>query len=215
MPLSPLPVTVIILPGGKNTSKKSGKSEGTKSSESKLETKLSMKKELVWSEMTEKQKKDAYAMSEDYKAFLTEVKTEREAVSFIVKKAVANGFIHYDKLKKPKPGAKFYVTHKDKVVGMVILGKKDPLEGVRMVVSHIDSPRLDLKQNPLYEDSDTKIALFKTHYYGGIKKYQWANVPLSIHGVVYTIDGRKKEIVIGEKPDDPVFLVGDLLPHLT
>ncbi|MCK4718125.1 MAG: aminopeptidase, partial [Thermoplasmata archaeon] len=173
-----------------------------------------MKKKLMWGEMSAKDKKEAFAASEEYKEFLSEVKTEREAVDRIIAVAKKNDFIPYEKVKKPKPGTKFYVTHKGKVAGLVILGKNDPSRGVRMVVSHIDSPRLDLKQNPLYEDRDTKIALFKTHYYGGIKKYQWANIPLAIHGVVFTKSGKRIDVNVGEDPADPVFVVGDLLPHL-
>ncbi len=195
----------------KSASKSRGKSQEKKET---LEDKLSMKKELIWTRISEKEKKEIFRFAEEYKAFLSVAKTERECVEEMVKEAEKKGFVPYEKVKKPAPGKKFYIAHKNKAVAFVVLGKKPPLEGTRMVAAHIDSPRLDLKQNPLYEDGDTQIALFKTHYYGGIKKYQWANIPLALHGVVFTSKGKKVEVVIGEEPDDPVFTVCDLLPHL-
>ncbi|MCD6461927.1 MAG: aminopeptidase [Thermoplasmata archaeon] len=192
----------------KAASKKGGQKKDT------LEDKLAMKKELVWKTMSKTERKKAFSFAEGYKEFMSRVKTEREAVDYIKAEAEKHGFKPYEEIRRATPGTRFYITHKGKAAALVVMGKRDPLEGVRIVGAHIDSPRLDLKQNPLYEDGDTNLALFKTHYYGGIKKYQWANIPLALHGVAYTKDGKKVEIAIGEEPGDPVFTVCDLLPHL-
>ena len=123
--------------------------------------------------------------------------------------------MEYTKVKKAEPGTKFYVVNRDKNVALVVVGKMELTKsGMNIVASHIDSPRLDLKQNPLFEDKDTGLAMFKTHYYGGIKKYQWVSIPLSLHGTVATATGKKVKIVIGEDEEDPVFTIPDLLPHL-
>ncbi len=147
-----------------------------------------------------------------YKCFLDDAKTEREAVKEAVRLAKENGFLEFDFSKKLKPGDKVYKVNRDKAVLLAVIGTDDISKGVRISAAHIDSPRIDLKQNPLYEDGE--LALFKTHYYGGIKKYQWTTVPLSLHGVVFLKTGEKVNIVIGECEDDPVFCITDLLPHL-
>ena len=147
-----------------------------------------------------------------YKSFLDDAKTEREAVKEAVRLAKENGFLEFDFSKKLKPGDKVYKVNRDKAVLLAVIGTDDISKGVRISAAHIDSPRIDLKQNPLYEDGE--LALFKTHYYGGIKKYQWTTVPLSLHGVVFLKTGEKVNIVIGECEDDPVFCITDLLPHL-
>ena len=147
-----------------------------------------------------------------YKSFLDDAKTEREAVKEAVRLAKENGFLEFDFSKKLKPGDKVYKVNRDKAVLLAVIGTDDISKGVRISAAHIDSPRIDLKQNPLYEDGE--LALFKTHYYGGIKKYQWTTVPLSLHGVVFLKTGEKVNIVIGEREDDPVFCITDLLPHL-
>lgn len=147
-----------------------------------------------------------------YKSFLDDAKTEREAVKEAVRLAKENGFLEFDFSKKLKPGDKVYKVNRDKAVLLAVIGTDDISKGVRISAAHIDSPRIDLKQNPLYEDGE--LALFKTHYYGGIKKYQWTTVPLSLHGVVFLKTGEKINIVIGECKDDPVFCITDLLPHL-
>ena len=147
-----------------------------------------------------------------YKCFLDDAKTEREAVKEAVRLAKENGFLEFDFSKKLKPGDKVYKVNRDKAVLLAVIGTDDISKGVRISAAHIDSPRIDLKQNPLYEDGE--LALFKTHYYGGIKKYQWTTVPLSLHGVVFLKTGEKVNIVIGEREDDPVFCITDLLPHL-
>ena len=160
---------------------------------------------------------DAVAEAErfcvDYKAFLDAAKTEREAAAEVERRALAAGYRPMQRTGVTyKAGDKVFYNNRGKAMLLATLGKRPLDEGVRLMVAHIDSPRLDLKPNPLYEDSD--IALFKTHYYGGIRKYQWGATPLSLHGVVYRKDGTKVEVRLGEEAGDPVFCVTDLLPHL-
>lgn len=149
---------------------------------------------------------------EGYKAFLNAAKTEREAVTYMEETARALGFTEYDRNKKYAPGDKVFYNNRGKAIVLAVMGKKPLREGVRLSAAHIDSPRLDLKPNPLYEDS--AMALFKTHYYGGIKKYQWTCIPLSLHGVMIKKDGESVKVNIGEDAGDPQFVVTDLLPHL-
>ncbi|UCG68782.1 MAG: aminopeptidase [Thermoplasmata archaeon] len=181
---------------------------------SKLEEKLSRKHELVWDKLSEKEKKAAFKFSQDYMNFMGIAKTEREAVVEIIKFAEKNGFKSIEKVKGPKPGSRIYITNRNKNIALIILGSEPIDNGVKIIASHIDAPRLDLKQNPLYEDDDTKLALFKTHYYGGIKKYQWVNQPLAVHGRVVKEDGSTVDIIIGEDPKEPAFTITDLEPHL-
>ncbi|MDO5558677.1 MAG: aminopeptidase [Oscillospiraceae bacterium] len=150
--------------------------------------------------------------SEGYKSFLDASKTEREACEFAVEAARDNGFKEYKRGMKLKAGDKIYVNNRGKAVILAVIGTDDISDGLRICAAHIDSPRLDLKQCPVYEDSE--LALFKTHYYGGIKKYQWTTVPLSLHGVLVKSDGSKITVNIGEDPEDPQFVVNDLLIHL-
>ena len=147
-----------------------------------------------------------------YSLFLDEAKTEREAVNAIVALAKEKGFRQFESEKKYAVGDKVYYNNRGKSIILATIGKKPISEGVRISAAHIDSPRLDLKPCPLYEDSD--IGYFKTHYYGGIKKYQWTAMPLSLHGVIIKKNGEKISVNIGEDPTDPVFCVTDLLPHL-
>lgn len=161
-------------------------------------------------EKSETEKADAFC--EEYKEFLNNAKTEREAVKFVEARAKYLGFTEFDRDKKYSAGDKVYVNNRGKSIILCIIGKKPLSEGTRLSAAHIDSPRLDLKPNPLYEDTDT--AYFKTHYYGGIKKYQWTAIPLSLHGVIVKKDGTKAEVNIGEDDNDPKFVVTDLLPHL-
>ncbi len=156
--------------------------------------------------------KKADEFCKEYKSFLNCAKTEREAVEYVEEKAVKNGFVEFDREKKYSAGDKVYYNNRGKSIILAVIGKNSLKQGVRLSAAHIDSPRLDLKQNPLYEDSDT--ALFKTHYYGGIKKYQWTAIPLSLHGVIVKKDGTKVKVNIGEDENDPQFVVTDLLPHL-
>ncbi len=181
---------------------------------SSLEEKLTMKGESSWANADKKTIKAIHDFSEGYKKFLTICKTEREVVDYVIPLIEKKGFKSIDKYKKLKPGDKVYQVSKGRVLSMAVIGKKKLDDGFRLIASHIDSPRIDLKQKPLYEDTDIELALFKTHYYGGIKKYQWVNIPLAIHGVIMRADGKKINVVIGEDESDPVFVIGDLLPHL-
>ncbi len=177
-----------------------------------LMDKLAFKKEHFSVAMSDEEVAKADEFCEGYKHFLQEGKTERECVEFVLNKAEANGFTEFDKTKAYKAGDKVYVNNRGKSVILAVIGKKGAKEGVKIVASHIDSPRLDLKPTPLYEDSE--LAYFKTHYYGGIKKYQWVAIPLSLHGVMIKADGESVKISIGEKENEPKFVVTDLLPHL-
>lgn len=154
----------------------------------------------------------ADAFCEGYKTFLDNAKTEREAAAQTVILAEKAGFKPYEAGKKYAAGEKIYFVNREKAVILTVMGKRSLEDGVRLAAAHIDSPRLDLKQNPLYEDKE--LCLFKTHYYGGIKKYQWTTVPMSLHGVVVKGNGEKVTVRIGEDQGDPVFCVTDILPHL-
>ena len=164
---------------------------------------------LVSEEETLK-KADEYC--EGYKSFLDNAKTEREAVKTAVAMAEEKGFTEFVYGKKYNAGDKVYINNRGKTLALAVIGKEPVEQGVNITAAHIDSPRLDLKPNPLYEDLE--LALFKTHYYGGIKKYQWTAVPLALHGVFALKDGTVKEVSIGEKDDEPKFVINDLLPHL-
>ncbi|MDE7364451.1 MAG: aminopeptidase [Ruminococcus sp.] len=148
----------------------------------------------------------------EYKSFLDNAKTEREAVKFALEALEKNGFVEYKKGMTLKAGDKIFRNNRGKAIIMAVIGTAPVADGVRLCAAHIDSPRLDLKQNPLYEDNE--LALFKTHYYGGIKKYQWTTIPLALHGVIIRADGETVTVNIGEDENDPVFCVTDLLPHL-
>ena len=156
--------------------------------------------------------KKADKFCEEYIAFLNACRTEREAAAWTVGEAKKNGYKEFKAGGKYKAGDKVYYVVQDKSVILCTFGKKSVAKGVRIAAAHIDSPRLDLKPNPLYEDEE--LALFKTHYYGGIKKYQWPTVPLSLHGVIMKKGGEKVTVRIGDEEGDPVFVVTDLLPHL-
>ncbi len=149
---------------------------------------------------------------EGYKKYLDEAKIERETVDFFVKEAEARGYTEFDRTKKYVTGDKVYYNNRGKAIILCVFGKKSISEGVKISAAHIDSPRLDLKPNPLYEDSS--LAFFKTHYYGGIKKYQWTAIPLALHGVVVKANGESVKVCIGEDDNDPQFVITDLLPHL-
>ena len=177
-----------------------------------LQDKLFMKRKHAVLDISEAEVKKADEYCEGYKEFLYTCKTEREATAYAVKLAEENGFVPFDKTKKYKAGDKVYRVNRDKAIMLAVIGKKSLAEGVKIAVAHVDSPRLDLKPNPLYEDNE--LALFKTHYYGGIKKYQWTAIPLSLHGVVILKDGTKVNVNIGEDKNDPRFVITDLLPHL-
>ena len=181
-----------------------------KNATKELEKKLKFQGKLVWDRLEETEREEAFRFAEGYKAFLDRAKTEREAVREILQKAEGAGFAEFSRAGK---GKKFFAVNRAKSVALAILGSAPLEEGLRIIISHIDSPRIDLKQHPLYEEAD--LALFRTHYYGGIKKYQWVTIPLALHGVIVKADGSTLQIDLGENPDDPVFVINDLLPHLS
>lgn len=162
--------------------------------------------------MSEEEIKAAFDYCGDYKSFLNAAKTEREAVAYAVKEAQKQGFVPFDKKQKYQKGDKVYYNNRGKSIILAVIGSKPLDEGVHLTAAHIDSPRLDLKQRPIYEEA--QLGLFKTHYYGGIKKYQWTTVPLALHGVIVKTDGTQITVRLGEEENDPQFCVTDLLPHL-
>ncbi len=167
----------------------------------------------AWNKYEDNQYKDVMDFNEGYKAFLSSSKTERACVKESVELAQKAGFQDIQDLQSLKAGDKFYVINKDKNLALFIMGEKPLTDGMRILGAHIDSPRLDLKQNPLYESDG--FALLDTHYYGGVKKYQWVTIPLSLYGVVIKKDGTKVDVVIGEDDNDPVVGITDLLIHLS
>ena len=175
-----------------------------------------MERKNAWKDYKEKDLKDLEKLCKDYRVFLSLCKTERECTKEIVKLAKGKGYISIEDAiaagKPLKTGDKIYAVCMDKSVVLFNIGKKPLEEGLNILGAHIDSPRIDIKQNPLYEESE--LAYFDTHYYGGIKKYQWVTIPLAIHGVIVKKNGEKEEVCIGEKEDDPVFCITDLLVHL-
>ncbi len=187
-----------------------------KSEGKKLQESLTHKWRNVWETLTSDEREKVFAINEEYKDFLDKGKTEREAASEVIRIASENGYISIDEIIekkiKPTPGMKIYANNKDKSVALFVMGQEKLQNGMNIIGSHLDAPRIDLKQFPLYEDSD--FALLKTHYYGGIKKYQWVTLPLALHGVAIKSNGEKVNIVIGEDENDPVFFITDLLPHL-
>ncbi|KXZ40188.1 Aspartyl aminopeptidase [Alkalithermobacter thermoalcaliphilus JW-YL-7 = DSM 7308] len=169
----------------------------------------------AWKSLGSNEIEKVMSYGKEYMSFLDNGKTERECVKEIVRMAKENGFISLQEaLKNGKinEGDKIYAENKGKSVALFVIGKESLEKGMKIVGAHVDAPRLDLKAVPLYEDGN--LALLKTHYYGGIKKYQWTAIPLSLHGIIHKADGTKVEIVIGEDENDPVFYITDLLPHL-
>ena len=163
----------------------------------------------VWEKVSSKEKEEIFKLAEEYKKFLNSCKTEREVVNYIISVALENGYkdgfiYNFEKL---------IFSDKERILALYKSGKRRTIDGLKIIVSHIDSPRIDLKPKPMYEDSD--LLLLDTQYYGGIKKYQWFSIPLSIHGVIVNKYNRKQTIVIGEDENDPVFTIADLLPHLS
>lgn len=173
-------------------------------------------RENVWKNYNEKEKEELEKLCADYMQFLSDCKTERECVEDIVQRAKLAGYKSLEEVmeqkERLKSGDKVYAVCMQKAVALFCIGTEPMEKGLNILGAHIDSPRLDVKQNPLYEDGD--MAYLDTHYYGGIKKYQWVTLPLAIHGVVVKKDGSSVQIHIGEKEEDPVFCVSDLLIHL-
>lgn len=177
-----------------------------------------MKRVNAWETFDEKSIKKLEKLNAEYREFLDNGKTERECVDTIVNLIEAEGYRELETLiKEGKPvgkGDKVYSVCMNKAIAMFHIGKEPLANGMNILGAHIDSPRLDVKQNPLFEDSDGKFAMLDTHYYGGVKKYQWVTIPLAIHGVVVKKDGTVVEVNVGEEEDDPVFFISDLLIHL-
>jgi len=186
-----------------------GKRNHTKKDIEKISKKLMYKPRLVWDAISQAEKKKVFSFGEEYKKFLDQSKTEREAVISIREKAKQSGFSEATKPRSSKPLIKVF---QEKSIALIKPGKAPLHKGIRLIVSHIDAPRLDLKQRPLYEKVD--LTFLKTHYYGGIKKFQWLARPLAIHGRIIKADGGIVDIAVGEDKSDPVFTILDLLPHL-
>ena len=163
--------------------------------------------------LTEEQKEEMERYCKRYAAFMDACKTEREATAWAVETALSNGFKAMVPGMDIQPGDKVFYNNRNKSILLAVIGKESLAQGANICAAHVDSPRMDIKPNPLYEDSE--IAYFKTHYYGGVKKYQWVTIPLAIHGVVYRKDGNVVNITIGEDDADPVLYVSDLLIHLS
>ena len=180
--------------------------------EENLKDRLFMKKESGWKSVDENEKKNIFELSKKYIDFLNVSKTEREFIKSARKLADENGFKDIMEFESLKPGDKIYFVNRDKSMYLAIIGEDSIEKGLHIIGSHVDSPRLDLKPNPLIEEGG--LAYFKTHYYGGIKKYQWTTIPLSIHGVLVKTNGEKINVNIGEDENDPIFTITDLLPHL-
>lgn len=162
--------------------------------------------------MSTQQRIDMEDYCRGYMAFLNEARTEREAVKIAIEMAEDKGFVEYVDGMKLSPGDKVYCNNRSKALMLAVIGRKSLEEGCVIAGAHVDSPRIDLKQNPLYESDE--LAYFKTHYYGGIKKYQWVTIPLELHGVVALKNGETIDVSIGHDPSDPQFVITDLLPHL-
>lgn len=181
-----------------------------------LKEELMVKNDTIWERANEKEKEDIYNYCEGYKFFLNNCKTERESTQYILSQAIRNGFVSLDEAIergiKLTTGSKVYFNNKDKSVILAVIGSKPIEKGMNIVAAHIDAPRIDLKPTPVYEEAG--LAFFNTHYYGGIKKYQWVAIPLALHGVIIKNDGQKINICIGEDENEPALYISDLLPHL-
>ena len=177
-----------------------------------LKEKLFKKKESGWKSLNDSQKEEVFTVSKRYMDFLNVSKTEREFIKNARKLANEHGFKDIMEFESLKPGDKVYFVNREKSMYLAIIGENPIENGMNIIGSHVDSPRLDLKPNPLTEEGG--LAYFKTHYYGGIKKYQWTTIPLSLHGVIVKANGEKFEVNIGEDENDPIFTITDLLPHL-
>ena len=176
-----------------------------------------MENKTAWGKYDEAKLKDVFALSDGYKKFISDCKTERECVDEVIRQAEAEGFRNLQYIvtigEKLQAGDKVYAQNMGKAIALFLIGQKPLEQGMNLLGAHIDSPRIDIKQVPLYED--TELALLDTHYYGGIKKYQWVTLPLAIHGVIAKKDGTTVTVAIGEKDDDPVVGISDLLVHLS
>ena len=179
---------------------------------SELREKLMYKPQHGYDRLTAADEQAMEAYCADYRKFLDNGKTERLCVDYTIELAEARGYVEYKPGMPLQPGTKVYVNNRGKGIMLAVIGKKSLAEGAHIGAAHTDAPRLDLKPNPLYEDAE--LAYFKTHHYGGIRKYQWVTVPLELHGVVVLGDGTSVKVRIGDQPEDPQFVINDLLPHL-
>ncbi|MCI8520479.1 MAG: aminopeptidase, partial [Clostridia bacterium] len=173
---------------------------------------LSYERKNVYEVINDSQKQEMFTLCDEYRIFLDEGKTERECVNKALEMAKKHGFTDIASKSQLKAGDKVYKVNRNKNILLAVIGSDDIKNGINLVGAHIDSPRLDLKQNPLYESDD--MAFLKTHYYGGLKKYQWTAIPLAIHGIIFTKEGKQVTLNVGENDSDPVFCITDLLPHL-
>ena len=177
-----------------------------------LKERLFLNKNNGWKNLSDEELKNIFQYADEYMYFLNNSKTEKEIVQNSKEILIKNGFVDISQKETLNPGDKVFSVNRGRCLYAAVIGQDEIEKGLNVVAAHGDSPRIDLKQSPLYEDSE--IAMLKTHYYGGIKKYQWTNIPLSMHGTVVKPDGEKVTICIGEKDEDPIFTICDLLPHL-
>ena len=177
-----------------------------------LKEKLFDSKKNGWFDLSDDELKNIFQFSEEYMYFLNNAKTEKEIVQSSKEILLKNGFVDISQKETLVPGDKIFYINRGRCLYAAVIGSENMENGFNIIAAHCDSPRIDLKQNPLYEDGE--LAMLKTHYYGGIKKYQWTNIPLSMHGTIVKPDGEKINVCIGEKEEDPIFTISDLLPHL-
>ncbi len=185
-----------------------------KTKKEELTKKLLYKRSNFWTTASESDKKKTFKFAEGYISFLSSCKTVRETVNYSKQALEENHFTPIEKKTTAANKGKYYQVYRQKNIIAAVIGNKPVSEGITLVSPHIDTPRVDLKQNPLYQDSVTQLGMMRTHYYGGIKKYQWMSTPLALHGVLVKKDGKIINISIGEKEDEPIFMMPDLLPHL-
>jgi aspartyl aminopeptidase len=177
-----------------------------------LKEKLFNVKKSGWEKLSNEELEEIFKFADEYMYYLNSSKTEKEIVQNSKEILLKNGFVDIEEKEELKPGDKIYYVNHGRSLYAAVIGEEPLTNGMRIVAAHGDSPRIDLKQNPFYEDGE--VAMLKTHYYGGIKKYQWTNIPLAMHGTIVKTNGEKVNITIGEKDEDPVFTISDLLPHL-
>ena len=177
-----------------------------------LKEKLFKDKKTGWEKLSDEELKNIFKFADEYMYYLNTSKTEKAIIKNSKEILIKNGFVDISEKSELKPGDKVFYVNRGRNLFISVIGEKNLEEGMRIVAAHSDSPRIDLKQNPIYEDTD--LVMLKTHYYGGIKKYQWVNIPLSMQGIVVKPTGEKIEVNIGEKDEDPIFTISDLLPHL-
>ena len=177
-----------------------------------LKEKLFTNKNNGWENLSDEELRNIFQFADEYMYYLNNSKTEKEIVQNSKEILIKNGFVDISEKETLTPGDKVFYVNRGRCLYAAVIGIENLENGLKIVAAHGDSPRIDLKQNPLYEDNG--LGMLKTHYYGGIKKYQWTNIPLSIHGTIVKPDGEKINICIGEKEEDPIFTISDLLPHL-